>query len=282
MNPPVEVNIVGVGLLAPGLAGWAEAAARLRDPASWAVAPTVLPPPARLPPAERRRSGSVVKLSLAVADEALAMASARTGHAFDPAGVATVFTSSSGDPVNCHALCEALALPERAVSPTRFTNSVHNATAGYWHIATQSRAPSTSLCAYDDSFAAGLLEAMAQCAAGGAPVLLVASDIAYPEPLHALRPMMDAVGVALLLTPVMPAPAGPSGASLRLRWGDAAGLAAESDCAHPGLDALRRSVPAARALPLLQALARGEPSELVLPAFGGPALMLSLAPQGAW
>ena len=39
-----------------------------------------------------------------------------------------------------HEICETLATAERQVSPTRFHNSVHNAPAGYWSIATQSRA----------------------------------------------------------------------------------------------------------------------------------------------
>ena len=61
----------------------------------------------------------------------------------------TVFTSASGDPETCHALCEALASPERLVSPTRFTNSVHNAPAGYWHIAAQSRCAAAVAAAQD-------------------------------------------------------------------------------------------------------------------------------------
>lgn len=274
MSAPVQ--IIGVGLLGPGLPGWSASAALLREPGAWQAAPTVLPPPARLPPAERRRSGAIVKLSLAVADEAIAMAHSRCGLQLDPGRLATVFTSSSGDPSNCHALCEALALPDRAVSPTRFTNSVHNATAGYWHIATQSRAASTSLCAFDASWASGLLEAYSQCATNQAPVLLVASDIQYPEPLHALRPMPDAFGIALVLAPDG---AGEAGAGLTLSIGAAGARAGMPDA---GLEGLSRQVPAAHGLPLLQALARGEPTDLVVEAFAGAPLRLSVAPGAAW
>ena len=152
MSPsPLSVRITGIGVLGPGLSGWPQARELLRDGSAWRTAATVLPPPARLAAAERRRSGAIVRLSLAVADEACAMAGA------DVQRIATVFASSAADTANCHALCETLAQPERAVSPTRFTNSVHNAPAGYWHIATASRAPSTSLCAHDASFGAGLL-----------------------------------------------------------------------------------------------------------------------------
>lgn len=261
----LTVNILGVGLLGPGLADWAAGAAALRDPASWVDTPTVVPPPQRLPATERRRAGPVVKVSLVVADQAVA------ASGLAAAALPTVFTSSTGEPSNCHALCESLAAPERMVSPTRFTNSVHNAPGGYWHIAVQGMAPSTSLAAHDASFGAGLLEAMTQVAATGAPVLLVAADVPYPAPLDAKRPTRDAVGVALVL-----APASEAGVTLRLQLVPEAPATA---CSHEGLDQLREGVPAARALPLLQALARSGPSVLVLE--GPPGLSLALTVDAA-
>ena len=252
-RPSLQVGVSGIGVLGPGLADWAAAQLLLREPAGWSEAATVVPPPQRLPATERRRAGTVVKASIVVADQAL------EGSGIDAAGLATVFTSSTGDPLNCHLLCEALAAPGRMVSPTRFTNSVHNAPAGYWHIAAASRAPSTSLAAFDASFGAGLLEAAVQCQATQAPVLLVACDMPYPEPLHALRPVADVFALALLL-----APAGGRG----LRLAITPELAA-TPCAHAGLDALRRTIPAARALPLLQVLASASASAFALAS--GPA-----------
>ena len=249
----LRVAVLGVGVLGPGLADWATGAALLRNPADWQLQPTLVPPPARLPPTERRRAGTVVKASIVVADQACAAAG------LDPAHLASVFTSSTGDPANCHLMCEALATTERMVSPTRFTNSVHNAAAGYWHIATQSRAPSTSLAAFDASFGAGLLEAAVQCLASGQPVLLVACDVPYPAPLHALRPLADSFAVALVLAPAARVTAG--AALLELRSAASvsnrpeAASADSTPCQHPGLDAVRAGNPAARALPLLQALA---------------------------
>ena len=245
----VEVSVAGVGLLGPGLADWSSGAALLRSPAAWQPAATVVPAPARLPPTERRRAGTVVKASVVVADEAVAAAG------IDPATLPTVFASSTGDPVNCHLLCEALAAAERAVSPTRFTNSVHNAAAGYWHIATAARAASTSLAAYDASFGAGLLEAAVQCSTTGAPVLLVACDVPYPQPLHAVRPVADVFAVALLLAPR-------GGRTLRLAMAEPD--AVETACEAAGLEALRSGIPAARSLPLLQALARPAAVDVVI------------------
>ncbi len=291
----LRVEVLGVGLLGPGLADWAQGRALLREAGAWRDGPTPAAAPQRLAPAERRRAGAPVRLSLVVAEEAVA----RAGLA--PAGLTTVFTSSSGDTQNCHALCEALAQPERVVSPTRFTNSVHNAAAGYWHIATASRAPSTSLCAFDASFGAGLLEAATQAVALDRPVLLVAADVPYPAPLHATRPLPAGFAVALVLAPAArpgdeaaghgAVPAAASAAStvgatagaaaddrarLTLRLEPLADGLAPTPCAEAGLEALRATVPAARALPLLQALARGQAEALRIEAYPGLALRLQL------
>jgi hypothetical protein len=258
----MQVGIAGVGLLGPGLDNWVQAVPLLRTPSDWTSRPTVLPAPERLPPTERRRASVAVKASVVVADQACAMAAA------DAASVATVFTSASGDPAICHAMCEALAKPERVVSPTRFTNSVHNAPAGYWHIAVQSRRASTSLAAYDASANAGLLEAAVQCVSSRAPVLLVAADMPYPEPLHALRPLPDVFAFALLLVP--DAAAAPWRLQVALSGGGES-----APCDGEGLEQLRRSIPAARALPLLQAMARGRSASMVVEA-GGLDLALHL------
>jgi hypothetical protein len=155
----MRIFVEGVGLLAPGLPGWQESRAVLAGQAPYLQREVAIPANNMLPPAERRRIGVPVKLALAVGQEAFAQA------ACDVADIATVFASSSGDGDNIHHICNVLASTERAVSPTRFHNSVHNAAAGYWSIATGCRESSTSLSCYDDSFAAGLLETAAQVAA---------------------------------------------------------------------------------------------------------------------
>lgn len=263
MTGGLQVNVAGVGVLGPGLAGWPQAAAVLRQPAQWQRQPTAVPAPNRLPPTERRRAGVLVKASVTVADEAL------QASGLPAAELATVFASATGDASNCDALCQALALPERLVSPTRFTNSVHNAPAGYWHIAAASRRASTSLAAHDHSFAVALLEAAVQCVADQAPVLLVVCDQAMPEPMASLRPVPDTFAVALVLRP---AGAGPQ---LHLQLQP---TQPETPVADAGLEALRRDIPAARCLPLLRALAEPEASaSLVLALQAGQSLGLRLA-----
>lgn len=254
----IGFDILGVGLLGPGLADWATGAPLLRDPTLWQHAATVVPAPQRLPATERRRAGPVVKASIVVADQAVVAAG------LDPATLATVFASSSGEPTNCHALCEALATPERLVSPTRFTNSVHNAPGGYWHIAVQGRQPSTSLAVYDASFGAGLLEAAALTATRDAPVLLVVCDVPYPAPLHAKRPLSDVFGVALLIGP---------GTRMCLTL---EGETPPTACRGAGLEAVRSGIPAALALPLLQALAIGTPAVVHIAGLPGMGLQVAL------
>ena len=148
--------IEGIGLLGPGLNNWVEGQRILAGDAVYATQPTALPPATSLPPSERRRASRAIKLALAVGYEAIAAAK------LEPATLATVFSSSAGDGYNCHEICQALASNDRQLSPTRFHNSVHNAPAGYWSIASGAMASSSMICAYDASFGAGLLEALAQ------------------------------------------------------------------------------------------------------------------------
>ena len=89
MSKALTAWIEGIGFLAPGLPDWPTARAVLRGEQAYANAPSVLPAPAILPPAERRRASRVVKLTLAVGLEAAAHAGA------DVAQLATVF---SGQP----------------------------------------------------------------------------------------------------------------------------------------------------------------------------------------
>ena len=259
----LKASIEGIGVLGPGLPDWAMTARVLTEAAPWVPAPTVLPAAVSLPSAERRRTGTVVRLTLAVGLEAVGRAG------IDPVRLPTVFTSSGGDGENCHEMCEALATPERQLSPTRFHNSVHNAPAGYWGIATGATAAANSLCAHDASFGAGLLETLCQVAVEHTPVLLIAYDASYPEPMRSVRPIPDAFGVALLLAPEATAA---SLACIELAWSEAP-ADRMSDAA---LESLRASIPAARSLPLLARLARGISGRVVIDYLDGACIALEV------
>ncbi len=264
----MRVFVESVGLLGPGLSGWSASRAVLLGAAPYAPAEVLLSAPETLPAAERRRTGLPVRLALNVGLDALTHSTRR-----DEA-LASVFTSSGGDGQVLHELCEALASAERQVSPTRFHNSVHNAPAGYWSIALRSHAPSTSLCCYDWSFAAGLLEAGAQCVTEGVPVLLVSYELPYPEPLHAARPVLGTLGAALLLAPE---PSTQAFARIDLRI--EAGATPPSHMQNHGLEALRAGNPTGRALPLLHALARPAAATIILEYASGNTLAVEVEPR---
>jgi hypothetical protein len=247
--------VQGIGLIGPGLADWQSGARVIAGEAAYLPRPTEVPTPEGLPPAERRRTGATVKLGLSVAQQAVAAAEV------DPTTLIAVFSASNGDGTICHEICQTLASPDRQLSPTRFHNSVHNAASGYWSLATGATTASTALCAHDASFAAGLLEALAFVSVDHVPVLLIAYETPYPEPLHAKRPLPDSFGVALVLTPA----ATPNTLTrLTVSLCDAATATDGGRLPEPQLEALRKAVPAARSLPLLRLLARREPGQVVL------------------
>jgi hypothetical protein len=294
----LTANIEGMGLMGPGLYG-GNAVAVLTGQSPYVRQPTVIPIPEGLPPAERRRLGLVVKLALNVGLQAISNAGV------DADALPAVFASSGGDGQNCHEICQGLANDERLISPTRFHNSVHNAAAGYWSIATRSKAASNALCAFDWSFTAGLLEAVTQVVADQTRVLLVAYDSPYPQPLFAKRPIPEAFGVAFVLAPLRDgkagaaspgAGAGPSRNGTTAAASDAAGVGAvesplslgrltlELSDASPDrmgnaeLEALRASIPAARALPLLQQLALRKAGVVNIEYLDGRSLAVEVAP----
>ncbi len=265
MATTLSAWIDGVGLLGPGLDSWADARPVLDGTSPYVARPLAVPPPSALPPAERRRVGLSVKVALGVALAAL------DASGVSAAEVASVFASSGADGDNCDAICEVLASDDRHISPTRFHNSVHNAAAGYWGIASGAMTAASVVCAYDASFGAGLLEALTLAASDGAGALLVAYDAPYPEPLHATRPLPAAFGVALTL---MPQASERSVARIEVELSDAPA----DTLADPALEALRRAIPAARSLPLLHALAARRPARVVLDYLAPLGLALSIEP----
>jgi hypothetical protein len=168
-----------------------------------------------------------------------------------------------------HRICEALAGEPRVISPTDFHNSVHNAASGYWSIAAQCMRPTTTLAAFDASFAAGLLEAAALVRDLDSDVLLVAYDAVAPAPLLAKRPLTVAASVALVL-----APADASSAQrLSIEIGDG-----EETSSPAALEPLRVGNPALRALPLLELIAGSRAGDAILRATGGLRVRLRFSP----
>ena len=264
----MKLYVQSAAILAPGMPGWNASRAVLAGEKIYAPAPLAPPVADFLPAVERRRTGSTVKLALAVGHEAL------TAAGRPPDSVATVFVSSGNDGDVINDICLSLAGPDRQVSPTRFHNSVHNAPSGYWGIATHSHHPSTSLCGFDWSFAIGLLEAAAQLQVDRPEVLLIAYDTPYPEPLRGIRPVAEPFGTALLLTRDR---GDGSIAGLDITMDEKAkDISRMNDAA---LERLRNANPCARALPLLAAVAGTQPQAVVLERDAGQTLSISVAPS---
>ena len=256
--------IEGIGLLGPGLANWPDSQKLFTGHLPYQPQKTALPAPSLLPAAERRRSGALVRLTLAAGLEAIQSAG------LDAADLPAVFSSSGGDGENCHAICEMLASSDRQISPTRFHNSVHNTAAGYWGIATGAMTTSSVLCAYDASFGAGLLEAITQVVVDHTRTVLLACDTPYPEPLLSKRSIPDAFGTALVLSP-MKTPR--TLAEITVALSDDA-----ADRLDGELEKLRAAIPAARSLPMLSAIAMRKGGRVVLDYLDGTRLAVEISP----
>lgn len=261
MTAPLDIGIEGIGVWSAQLPSWDVGRDILCGNVDKVVVAATRPAPSVLAPTERRRAQEAVLIAIEVAQQACNMA------ARDAREMPNVFASAYGDLQINDYLCATLARDPGDMSPTKFHNSVHNAPAGYWSIATGCMASSTALSAGAATFGAGLLEAALLAHSEACPVLLAAYDIAAVGPLADIVPCQAAFAVALVLGP----PSQRAIARLRLQCEHAAAeLAPEADVLHASC----RDNPAARSLPLLTCLARRMPGTQLLAA--GPELNLRM------
>ncbi|HEX7348105.1 MAG TPA: beta-ketoacyl synthase chain length factor [Rhodanobacteraceae bacterium] len=266
MSASITLGIAGIGAWAPGATDWSQLAAILRGEAAYSDVPTARPAGACLPAAERRRAPDGVRLAAEVAAQAVAMAG------LDAAALPCVFASTYGELAITDYVCTTLAAAPRDLSPTKFHNSVLNAPAGYWTIATHCTAPSSAVSAYTMSFAAGLLEAASLAASDATSTLFACCDVAATGPLAALIPTTRAFGAALVLTP-------DASTSTRLRIDLRPRDAPACATIEAPLPELTDANPAsAHALALLSVLARRQAGELALPLSTRLALHIAVTP----
>ncbi len=248
----MRCRIQAAGVVAPGLPDWHRGRAVLAGETPWQAEPLGRVQAPDLPRTEARRATQIVHLALSAAAQALAAEPA------PDAAMPSVWSSADGDLIGLERTCLALAEDPPWASPHRFQNSVHNTPAGYWSIAAGCHGPSTALAGGDDSFLAGLTEAMTLLTADGAErCLLVVYDEASPPSIERVRAVPHSFATALLLQAETT-----HGASLALRRAPA-DTADPTTCSDAGLEQLRANNPAARALPLLCALA-GQRSETLV------------------
>jgi hypothetical protein len=260
------VFLQGIGLVGPGLPGWSASREILAGKSGYRPAPIPRFNPDILPVNERRRITPTIRLALQAALDAL------QGTSLDTRETAAVFVSSNGDLEITDRICNALALPERPVSPVDFHNSVHNAPAGYWAIGSGCRQPSTSVSAGTASFAAGLLEAITQTLCEQHAVLLVAYDWPSPSVLARRQRLAAPFAAALVLSYRQ---TGDSLAIIHVEYTD--NFVCNSNISNL-YTILQYDNPAAEALPLLKRIAGGIPASCVLPYLDQRGLLVEYAP----
>ena len=266
MNATLRVGVTGIGAWLHGAPDWPSLRGVLSGERVLDDDAPAKPVACVLPAAERRRAPDGVRLAAEVAAQACAMAGV------DPAKLPCVFASSHGEVAITDYVCETLAQLPLELSPTKFHNSVLNAPAGYWTIATGCAAASSAVTAHHASFAAGLLEAVAFACAEATPVLFASCDVASTGPLADMTRTTLAFGVALVLVPEATA-----GARLHLALHE--GTVGDPAPATLALRRVAGDNPAnAQALALLSTLAHRHPARLSLPLSSGLSLDMEITP----
>jgi hypothetical protein len=202
---------------------------------------------------------------MGVATEAVTNAGA------DPATLATVFASSLGDGEVMNKMCLAITDPNRSVSPTIFHNSVHNAPAGYWHIATGTMNRSNSIAGLDHTFTAGLIEAVTTTLIEKVDTLFVAYDMVTPHPLCQGKTADHPFAVALVIS----ANGDNKTMGATLAYNPQGHDAVVTTLPEP-IESIRTGNPASLSLPLLHAIATGATSPVIIAAPAGRQILVTL------
>jgi hypothetical protein len=266
MNTLPALRIAGVGAWLQGAPDWPSLRSVLLGERGLADTAPVKPAANILPAAERRRAPDGVRLAAEVAAQAVAMSG------LDAATLPCIFASTHGELAITDYVCETLAHAPLELSPTKFHNSVLNAPAGYWTIATGCTRASSAITAHHRSFAAGLLEAAVFACAEATPVLLACCDVASTGPLAEMTRTTLAFGMALVL-----APDAAAGARLTLAL-DAAPAAAPGPAGLALARAAGDNPANAQALLLLAALAATRSTRQALSLSSGSSLEMEITP----
>ena len=258
-----DIDIAGLGVWSENFSNWEEFCSVLDGDAGDTTTPLK---PELIPPKERRRAPLSVKMAVEVMDQACRMA------VLEPSEVATVFASAIGDMQITDYMCRTLATTPRMVSPTRFHNSVNNASTGYWSIATHSHTPANAISGYSHSAWIAILEGAIQVVEEDIPVLVVVQDMAAPTPFQAIYASRHPFTAALLLVPVGYCSSRIASARLSVSSG---AVDPPQSPQIPGIELSGNY--AARLLPLLMALVQRGEAELQFPLSRGSSLSISLA-----
>ncbi len=206
------------------------------------------PKPQIIPANERRRAPLPVRLAVESSWQASQMAQ------IDPKALSCVFVSGFGDTQLTDYMCKVLASESKALSPTKFHNSVHNAAAGYWTISTGCEQSANSVAGFNNSVSVTLLEGMLQCIEENKPILLTFFDAPVSQILTDIMGPGDSFSCSLVIVPEgfsnKPDDAKKITATLEYISCEWPALNTRSDV----LEASYKSNPSSRILPLLELL----------------------------
>ena len=264
-------------LITPGIEDWATAVASLKGEREYQSSDLEKYKPNLLPPNERRRATAMIRLAFHAGEQTLAQSS------YNAEQLASVFASSGGDDDIVDQICMTLLQADRPVSPIQFHNSVHNSASGYWSIATKSHHLSQSVSAGRATFIEGLTEAMVLVALENQPVLFIVYEQPAPEAMFIGRQVEQPFAASFILSSEAPVN---SLSKISLFTSEEVTGKAEKDrvesvCDNQGLERLRLSSPAARSLPLLQAIVNDQTADLCFKNAGKRNVVLHCEPANA-
>ncbi len=187
-------EVLGVGAWGPRFRNWADLQAMLagkpvEDDGSKGPKPEVIPAN------ERRRAPLPVRLAVETSSQACSHAG------LEPKDLACVFVSGLGDTQLTDYMCKVLAGENKALSPTKFHNSVHNAAAGYWTISTDCMSAANSVAGYAESVPLTIMEALVQAQAEQRALLLTFYDAPTSPILRPLLKNEHPFAVSIVISP---------------------------------------------------------------------------------
>ncbi len=190
----LKFNLCCAGVLGPGMSSLSDLYTACGGSGlAAAYTPLDFLAPSCLPPNERRRTSSVVRLVLACIDQAIA------SSPFPVESLRSVFATDDGIGEVSRQIFDVLCTT-RQISPIVFSNSVHSAPAGYFSIATHNHQPATVISMGSESFASGLLCAVTDAVTLLRPVLFVSYDPIMEAPLNELLPISEPTVTAWVIS----------------------------------------------------------------------------------
>jgi len=191
----IGFQILGIGAWGSTFQNWNELSDILVGNSEGEEGAAIAPKPEVIPANERRRAPLPVRLAV----ESSWQATQNAG--LDPVELPCVFVSGIGDTQLTDYMCKVLAGENKALSPTKFHNSVHNAAAGYWTISTGCMQAANSVAGYQESVSLTIMEALIQCQSENKPILLTFYDAPSSEVLKELLKNEESFSTSLVIAP---------------------------------------------------------------------------------